>query len=823
MGEDLKRLKELSSLVNLGQKDKDLAFMEESLELLNKVTQSAFWYILCDEEGKIKSITYSQGLRQLIGRHDTQDFPDELSAWESLIHPKDKERVLHNLYSSLADKTAKTMYNIEYRLQLPDGTYQWFRSRAEIYRRADGTAIRMAGIFMNIDQDVRAKQLAQSSEAFHRAFTEANLCEYYIDLHENSFTSLKVNATLQPLFDSCHSWDDFVEAFISSFVYDEDKEAVAKIYNRSYIAQNLTPNQGELSFEGRIRLEGDERWMRIVVIRDEAIDTSRFALSFIRDITEARNMERESRKALKDAFEAANRANRAKTDFLTNMSHDIRTPMNAIVGMTAIAGANIDNKARVMDCLAKITQSSRHLLGLLNEVLDMARIESGHIALDEEEFSLSDLVDNIIVMTKHAIEEHHHIFNVHLHKIEHEDVCGDSLRIQQLLTNILTNAVKYTPDGGNVSFSIAEIPTQSQELGCYEFVIEDNGIGMSKEFQSVLFDPFTRADDKRTTKVQGTGLGMAIAKNIVNMMNGDIKVESTPGKGSKFTVRIFLKLQAKIPAKIDELIGLPVLVVDDDLISCENTVAILQEIGIDGEYVTSGQQAIELTYQRFEENNNFFAIILDWKMPDMDGIETARRIRQRVGKDVTIIILSAYDCTAFEAEARKAGVNEFISKPLFRSRLTATLKNVLEGRNIQKHEADYLKDISSCDYSDKRILIVEDNELNAEIAKVIIEMTGAKTEIATNGKEAVDAFLAAPTGYYDLIFMDIQMPIMNGYEATAAIRALNKADARTIPIVAMTANAFAEDVVMAKNSGMNEHMAKPIDMNKLRDVLGRWL
>ena len=813
----------MSSLVNLGQKDKDLAFMEESLELLNKVTQSAFWYILCDDEGKIKSITYSQGLRQLIGRHDTQDFPDELSAWEKLIHPKDKARVLDNLYSSLADKTAKTMYNIEYRLQLPDATYQWFRSRAEIYRRADGTAIRMAGIFMNIDQDVRAKQLAQSSEAFHRAFTEANLCEYYIDLHENSFTSLKVNETLQPLFDASQSWDDFVERFIASFIFDEDKEAVATIYNREYIKQNLTPDNGELSFEGRIKLGNNERWMRIVVIRDKDVDTSRFALSFIRDVTEARARERESRKMLVEAFEAANRANHAKTDFLTNMSHDIRTPMNAIVGMTAIAGANIDNKARVMDCLAKITQSSRHLLGLLNEVLDMSRIESGKIALDEEEFSLSDLVDNIIVMTKHSVETHHHIFNVHLHKIEHEDVCGDSLRIQQLLTNILTNSVKYTPDGGNISFTIAEIPTQFKELGCYEFIIEDNGIGMSKEFQEVLFEPFTRADDKRTTKVQGTGLGMAIAKNIVNMMNGDIKVESELGKGSKFTVRIFLKLQDTALKQIDELIGLPVLVVDDDEISCENTVAILHEIGIDGEYVTSGQEAVELTWKRYDENNNFFAIILDWQMPDMDGIEAARRIRQRVGKDVTIIILSAYDCTEFEAEARKAGVDEFISKPLFRSRLTATFKNILDGRSLEKRDLDYLSTIASCDYTGKRILIVEDNELNAEIAKVIIEMTGARTEIVNNGKEAVDAFLAAPAGYYDLIFMDIQMPIMNGYEATAAIRSLDKSEARTIPIVAMTANAFAEDVVLAKNSGMNEHMAKPIDMNKLRDVLGRWL
>ena len=685
MGDDIKKLQELTAQTNLGQHDKDLAFMEESLALLNRVTQSAFWYILCDKEGKIQSITYSQGVRRLLGLHTTQEFPDKLSAWQKLIHPDDEQKVLHNLYSAVEDKTAQKMYNIEYRMQMPDGTYQWFRSRAEITRRADGTAERMAGIFMNVDQDVRTRQ------------------------------------------------------------------------------------------------------------------------------------------TLQDAFETANRANHAKTDFLSNMSHDIRTPMNAIVGMTAIAGANIDNKARVLDCLAKITQASRHLLGLINEVLDMARIESGKISLDEEEFNLSDLVDNVIVMTRHTIETHHHIFNIHLHKIEHEAVCGDSLRIQQLLTNILTNAIKYTPDGGRISFNIEEIATQSRELGCYEFTIEDNGIGMSKEFQQVLFDPFTRADDKRTTKVQGTGLGMAIAKNIVNMMHGDIKVESELGKGSKFTIRIFLKLQDKELDKLDELIGLPVLVVDDDEQCCENTVAILDDIGLDSEYVTSGQEAVELTWKRYEENNNFFAVILDWQMPEMDGIETARRIRQRVGKDVTIIILSAYDCADFEIEARKAGVDEFIAKPLFRSRLMATFKNILEGHRSKPAEIESLAHIAQCNYTGKRILIVEDNELNAEIAKVIISMTGAETDIATNGKDAVDKFITAPNGFYDLIFMDIQMPIMNGYEATVAIRALDKDDAHTVPIVAMTANAFAEDVVMAKNSGMNEHMAKPLDMNKLHDVLSRWL
>ena len=307
------------------------------------------------------------------------------------------------------------------------------------------------------------------------------------------------------------------------------------------------------------------------------------------------------------------------------------------------------------------------------------------------------------------------------------------------------------------------------------------------------------------------------------MMNGDIQVTSTPGKGSKFTVTIFLKLQDKKIVDLEKMIDLPVLVVDDDKDCCETTVELLKEIGIDGEWVTSGAEAVERVAFRYEKKKNYFAVILDWKMPGMDGIETARRIRQQVGKDVTIIILSAYDYSEIEQEARAAGVDEFIAKPLFRSRLTAALKNILEEKptSAARH---YLSDLSRCDYSGKRILLVEDNDLNREIAEEIIGMTGAEVVSAENGKMAVDFMITREKGTFNLIFMDIQMPVMNGYEATAAIRSLKSVpEAKTIPIIAMTANAFAEDVMLAKNAGMNEHISKPLDMARLRDLLMRWL
>ena len=344
---------------------------------------------------------------------------------------------------------------------------------------------------------------------------------------------------------------------------------------------------------------------------------------------------------------------------------------------------------------------------------------------------------------------------------------------------------------------------------------------MTPEFQKIMFEPFSRADDHRTTKVQGTGLGMAIARNIVNLMNGDIQVESAPNKGTKITVTVYLKLQENEKEQEKELLDLPVLVVDDDKTCCESTVATLQEIGIAGEWVLTGKEAVERCAARHKTGRDYFAVILDWKMPEIDGIATARKIRERVGEDVTIIILTSFDFSEIEEEARAVGVNAFMAKPLFRSRLTATLRQFTSGKK-EKNARNYLEDFAKENYAGKRILLVEDNALNREIATEIIGMTGVTIDSAENGKTAVEKVMEAPEKWYDLIFMDIQMPIMNGYEATAAIRALAGSRGK-VPIIAMTANAFAEDVQLAKNTGMNEHIAKPLDLNKLNDVLKQWL
>lgn len=932
----------------------------ENLELINAAIQSGPWYMDCDREGKIISVNWSQTFRKILGYNDTVDFPNVLESWSDLLHPEDKEATLKLLYAALQDKTNAVKYNVRYRLRMRDGSYQWFRAIAEITRRLDGTVRRIAGIFINIDKESRLLRRSQRSDALHRAFTKANLCEYYVNLDKNRFEALKAEPSPMTALEGSSSWDELVQAFLAHYVCEEYRPTVRQFYNRAYLAQKLHNLETELSMECRVVIDGQERWLRNVVMRGEEVD-SQYAMVFLRDITEAKEEARRrsdmlqrndamehlihsmsrivdhfvvcdlendrydyvnvqdekeypehgrycdftalvaekyktlpplaeikqlvsagslreilrskedilkfeycshdeksycmasfiplsfadgavnrvlwtstditkakmdeiaARKALTDACHAAERANRAKTEFLTNMSHDIRTPMNAIVGMTAIAAANMDNPERVMECLGKITASSRHLLGLINEVLDMARIESGRISLTEEEFHLSDLVDNLLAMVKPSMEEHHHSFEVHINRMEHEDVCGDSLRIQQVFVNLMSNAMKYTPDGGKIIFSIEEKPNKHSGLGCYEFTVEDNGIGMTPEFQKIMFEPFTRADDHRTTKVQGAGLGMAVTKNIVSMMNGDIRVVSAPEKGTKVTVTFFLKLQHKNMGETRELENLPVLVVDDDRSCCESTTAMLKDIGIAGEWVLSGQEAVARTLARHKENDDFFAILMDWKMPGMDGIETTRRIRQHIGSDVTIIVLTAYDYTEIEEEARSAGVNAFIPKPLFRSRLTAALKEIAQGK-AKPHRVleNSLDRLSARDYTGKNILVVEDNELNREIAVEFLRMTGARVETADNGEAACEMVAAAPEGWYDLIFMDIQMPKMNGYEATAVIRAMEGRRGQ-IPIVAMTANAFAEDVLLAKNTGMNEHIAKPLDLDKMVRVLDTWL
>ncbi len=434
---------------------------------------------------------------------------------------------------------------------------------------------------------------------------------------------------------------------------------------------------------------------------------------------------------------------------------------------------------------------------------------------------MSDMVESIVTIMKPQVNARRQQLHVHISDIEHEDVIGDSLRLRQIFVNILGNSVKFTPDGGMITFSIKELPSLINNMAHYEFVCEDNGMGMDEKFISTIFEPFTRADDSVSRKIEGTGLGMSITRNIVQMMNGDIQVESKIGEGSKFTVQVHLKLQASESEDLHTLENLRVLIADDNKESCITTYDILESIGMKPEWVLSGEEAIERTVEAHDAGDDFAALILDWKMPEKDGIETAIEIRERVGRDVPIIILSAYDWTDVEAKARGAGIKTFIEKPLFRSRLVYALKSVLA--NNEKTAKLDTAELRETSYEGKRVLLVEDNELNREIACELLSFINVEVEQAEDGKIAVEKIEQNPPHYYDLVLMDIQMPVMNGYEAARRIRSLGRGDTDDLPIIAMTANAFADDIKEALDSGMNDHLAKPVEVSKLLEMMEKWL
>lgn len=668
----------------------------------------------------------------------------------------------------------------------------------------------------------REKHQLQIMAALSRNYASV----YYVNLDTDIYTVISIADELKTgKYDYIQTRKAFSEAikmYVSTFVLPEYQEEMDALLNPKAVIERFKKEK-DFSFRYQSKpTDLNHEYYEIHLVDVSEDDNEHIMVAGFRCIDELLREENRKKQALQEAFDAANRANNAKSEFLSKMSHDIRTPMNGIIGMTAIAAAHIDDKERVQDALGKITSSSRHLLGLINEVLDMSKIESGKIILNEEDFNLSDLIYDLLVMVQPQIKEHKHSLQVHLFDIEHEDVIGDSLRIQQVFVNIMGNAVKYTPDGGNLCITVREKPVRENLIGCYEFIFEDNGIGMSDEFIEHIFEPFSREEDSRTSKIQGTGLGMSIAHNIVRMMDGDILVESEIGKGSRFTVTVYLKLQDKENMTYEELAGLSVLVADDDRICCESTCKLLEEIGMDAEWVLSGKEAIERVFNAKREGNDFYAVILDWKMPEMDGIKTAKEIRKIAGADVPLIILSAYDLSEIGMEAKEAGIDAFLNKPFFKSGIAGLFCRLKSGK-YESSISSMPDDAEESNFSDKRVLLVEDVELNREIACEILGMTGIKIEEAENGKIAVDKFAASEKGYYDIILMDVQMPGMNGYEATEAIRALDREDAESVPIVAMTANAFAEDVQKAMQSGMNEHLAKPLDFEKLFKILKEYL
>ena len=525
-----------------------------------------------------------------------------------------------------------------------------------------------------------------------------------------------------------------------------------------------------------------------------------------------------SKETAEQAFRIAEEANRAKSSFLSNMSHDIRTPMNAIVGFTTLLARDVDNPEKVLEYTGKIASSSQHLLGLINDILDISKIEAGKTTLNLSDENMVELIGNIDAIIRPQMKARSHVFEVYNNGLKHERVVMDKLRLNQILLNLLSNAVKYTPEGGNISLTVQELPQIARQLAHFRFIVTDNGYGMSEEYLEKIFHAFTREEDSVTNKIQGTGLGMAITKNLLDLMGGKITVESQKGKGSTFTVDLELPISEQtVDHDFWKKHGITrMLAVDDEEVICRNIQLSMEGTDVDVEYALDGGTAVDMVKRAAEEKRPYHIVLLDWKMPGMDGMETARQIRQGVSGDVTIFILTSYDWPDIEEEAVAAGVDAFLPKPFFLTNFRHKMDALL-GRG--KEETEDAKVQESSVLQGMHILVAEDNEINSEILRELLGMSGAACDICENGEAAVETFRKSVPGQYQMILMDVQMPVMNGYEATKAIRNLDHPLAGKIPIIAMTANAFAEDVRDALEAGMNAHVAKPVDMTVLEQTV----
>ena len=644
--------------------------------------------------------------------------------------------------------------------------------------------------------------------AIGRAYSSISL----VDLKKQTVEVIKSSSVISENQKSDFLYRSFQEEHVSKMIAEPYRKEYLEYIDMTTVVERLGDNNS-LSYTCQLT---NDKWMLSLIVPQRYNDKGVIDAVLVanRDVTEQKEHELEQDRNLRNALASAEHANKAKTIFLNNMSHDIRTPMNAIIGFTALAATHIDNKEHVLDYLRKINTSGKHLLSLINDILDMSRIERGNVKIEEVETHLPDVLHDLRAIIQGNIGGKQQDLYIDTQDIIHEDIITDKLRLNQVLLNIISNAVKFTQVGGMINVRITEKPSEKQGYGTYEFRIKDNGIGIDKEFQKHIFDSFARERTVTESGIQGTGLGLAIAKNIVDMMGGTIVLNSEKGKGSEFIVTLDCKFAENQPKYdvIPELQGTRALVVDDDVNTCMSVSKMLRQLEMNADWTTSGKEAVIRAKEAFEEKYAFGVYIIDWMMRDMNGIETVRRIRREIGNDTPIIILTAYDWTDFEAEAREAGVTAFVAKPLFMSELRDVLKNPITKETDIEIE-------TSQNHAGKKILLVEDNELNREIAVTILEDAGMIVDTANDGTDAVERMVSATEDQYDLILMDIQMPKMDGYTATKEIRTLNNNKKANIPIVAMTANAFEEDKEKAFKTGMNGHLAKPINIDMILKMM----
>ena len=618
--------------------------------------------------------------------------------------------------------------------------------------------------------------------------------------------------------DTVSSFRGFIDYYIETFVAPDDRADTQIFLSEENLRERLK-TENIISHRFLTNRDGQSYYamLRVASI-DDSEEIHAVGIGFA-NVDEQTREAMAQNQALVYALNQAQQANISKTTFLSNMSHDIRTPMNAIIGFTTMALRNFENQVQVKDSLEKVLTSGKHLLGLINDILDMSRIESGRVDVQAEDCNLSELVHSLIHIIQPQITAKQQSFQIDAVKIQNEDVLADKLKINQILINLLSNAIKYTQSTGKINFTISQHKSDIAGFAKYEFRVKDNGMGMSEEFLKHIFDPFEREATSTKSGIQGTGLGMTITKKMVELMGGTISVTSKKGEGSEFVVTLDLQIVEEAnPIPLSNLEGMHALIVDDDFHTCDSLTEMLNKIGMRSEWTTSPREAIFRTRKAINDSDPFKVYVVDWLMPELNGIETVRQIRRLAGESAAIIILTAYDYTDIIDEAKAAGVTGFCTKPLFPSDLKKALSRVTG--HVEEEKADELSETS---FNGKRVLLVEDIEVNREIAKMVLSEMELAIDEAPDGTDAVEMFKKSPLNYYDAVLMDIQMPTMNGYEATRAIRKLSRADSKTVPIIAMTANAFDEDKNNVLEAGMNDHIAKPLDIPKLLMTLKKYL
>ncbi|MDE6739994.1 MAG: response regulator, partial [Lachnospiraceae bacterium] len=622
------------------------------------------------------------------------------------------------------------------------------------------------------------------------------------------------------IFDGDIMFRECMERYERGFVHAEDREMFRAVVDWERIRAELQEKK-TYCVRYRVVREQSVEYYEVKVVQAGTWDGQSGIVLGFRSVDEEIRAEMQKKVILESALAQANRANEAKSVFLSNMSHDIRTPMNAIVGFTTLAITHIDRREQVKEYLEKIMASGNHLLSLINDVLDMSRIESGKMQLEEKVCSLPDVAHGLCNILQADVRAKRQELYVDTVDVVNEEIYCDKLRLNQVLLNLVSNAVKYTPEGGTINVRITEQPVDRDGYAGYVFTVKDTGIGMSEEFLKHVFEPFEREENSTISGIQGTGLGMAITKNIVDMMNGNIEVQSEQGVGTQFDVSFIFRIHVGEETEyvIPELKNCRVLVVDSNPESCEGISHMLGQIGMRAEWATSEEEAVVQSREAAMLGDDFKVYVIGWMLPEIDGIGIARKIREEIDKEAIVIILTAYDWADIEDEAKAAGVTAFCNKPLFLSKLRKCLDSILHGEQLEVQESR----LDMSHLKGARILLAEDVDLNQEIAVEILGDAGFVTEVARNGQEAVEMVKRSEPGYYQLVLMDIQMPVMNGYKATKAIRSLKNRKLASIPILAMSANAFEEDKQEALRSGMNGHIAKPIDIESMFETLRKVL